>query len=38
MEIAADAADTVKKAEAAGGRVIVASMEVGDQGTMAVRR
>jgi predicted enzyme related to lactoylglutathione lyase len=35
MEIAADAADTVKKAEAAGGKVIVAPMEVGDQGTMA---
>jgi predicted enzyme related to lactoylglutathione lyase len=31
----ADAADTVKKAEAAGGKVIVAPMEVGDQGTMA---
>jgi predicted enzyme related to lactoylglutathione lyase len=31
----ADAADTVKKAEAAGGKVVVAPMEVGDQGTMA---
>ncbi len=31
----ADAADSVKKAEAAGGKVIVAPMEVGDQGTMA---
>ena len=30
-----DAADTVKKAEAAGGKVVVAPMEVGDQGTMA---
>ena len=31
-----DAADTAKKAEAAGGKVVVAPMEVGDQGTMVV--
>ena len=31
----ADAADTVKKAEAAGGKVIVAPMDVGDQGKFA---
>ena len=31
----ADVADTVKKAETAGAKVIVAPMEVGDQGTMA---
>ncbi len=32
----ADAADTAKKVEAAGGKVVVAPMEVGDQGTMVV--
>lgn len=31
----AEVADTVKEAEAAGGKVIVAPMEGGDQGTMA---
>ena len=31
-----DAADTAKKAEAAGGKVAVPLMEVGDQGTMVV--
>src|SRR2546426_8768666 len=33
---APDAADISKKAEAAGGKVIVAPMQVGDQGLMAV--
>ena len=32
----ADAADTAKKAEAAGGTVVMAPMEVGDQGVMAI--
>jgi predicted enzyme related to lactoylglutathione lyase len=32
----ADAADTAKKAQAAGGTVLVPSMEVGDQGAMAI--
>src|ERR1700682_4561782 len=32
----ADAADTAKKAEAAGGKVIAPPMPIGDQGTMVI--
>jgi predicted enzyme related to lactoylglutathione lyase len=32
----ADAADTARKAEGAGGKVVMAAMEVGDQGVMAI--